>query len=184
MSWFTENPWPLIVILGLIGGGCLASWMSNRRVSWLLGGGAALITAIALFVYAESVVTEGERVGQEIRALVKAFTNKERERALAYFSARADKLKALCESAMSQVDFPNGIDIKDVTVSVSNENSRAVSRFRANGLVAVRNAGSQHAASLWEVTWQKEAGQWKIIDVMRLNPYNNEKMDIFDPRQN
>ncbi|MBS0261531.1 MAG: nuclear transport factor 2 family protein [Planctomycetes bacterium] len=184
MSWFTENPWPVIVILGLVGGACVASWTSNRRASWLAGGIAALLVAIGLYFYADSVVTEGERIEQDIRALTKAFTNKERERTLGFFSAGAGELKSRCETAMAWVEFPNGLDVKDVSVTVTNDNSRAVSRFRANGRVSVKGAGETHAASRWEFTWQKEAGQWKIIDVIRLNPYKDEKMDYFDPRQN
>ena len=75
-------------------------------------------------------------------------------------------------------------DIKDVSVEVKNQNSLAVSKFRANGTVSARDLGSSHVASLWEVTWQKEAGQWKIVHVQRWNPYKDEKMGILEPRQN
>lgn len=184
MSWFTENPWPPIVILGLIAAGCLAVWSSQKSGKWLVGALAAAAGAVVVYLVAQSVVTEGERVAQQIHALAEAFTKKDHDRTLSFFSPQALEWRAQCETAMNWVEFPNGIDIKDVGVEVSNENSRAVSRFRANGTVSLKGTATMHAASRWEVTWQKEAGQWKIIDVQRLNPYKDEKMGPFDARQN
>lgn len=184
MSWFTENPWPPIVLLGLAAAVCLAVWSSQKRGIWLLGAVVSAAAGVAVFFVAQSIVTEGERVAREIHALVDAFTKKDRDRTLAFFSPQAKEVRALCEAALAMVEFPDGIDIKDVQVETSNENTRAVSRFRANGTVSVRGMGSSHAPSRWEVTWQKEAGQWKIVEVQRLHPYKDEKMDAFDPRSN
>src|SRR4029077_4719846 len=102
---------------------------------------------------------------------------------LTFFSVQAPELRSQAEQALSWVTLPNGIDIKDMRVRTSNENTRAVSHFRANGTVVVHGM-STHAASRWEVTWQKEGTQWKIIDVQRLNPFKDEKMDMFDQRGN
>ena len=81
--------------------------------------------------------------------------------------------------ALDWVEFPNGIDIKDMQVRTSNENTRAVSHFRANGTVSFRGMGAQHAASRWAVTWQKEGADWKIIEVHRLHPLKDEKLLMF-----
>jgi hypothetical protein len=184
MSWFTENPWPLIIILGMVAAASLAAWSSQKRSLWLIASGVAVIAAIGVYVIAHSVETEGERVAKEIHALADAFTKKDHDRTLAFFSPKAADLRLKCEGALLLVEFPNGIDIKDVSVVVTNQKSRAVSVFRANGTVSVTALGTSHAASRWEVTWQKEAGQWKIVEVQRLHPYKEEKMDFFEPRQN
>jgi hypothetical protein len=184
MSWFTENPWPLIVILGIVAAVCLAVWSSQKRGLWLGASIFAVIAAIGVYVLAQSVETEAERVAKEIDALTDAFTKKDQDRTLAFFSPKAVDLRLKCVAALAMVDFPNGIDIKDVSVEVKNQNSLAISFFRANGTVSVTPGGSGHIASRWKVTWQKEAGLWKIVDVRRWHPYKDEEMGMFEPRQN
>ena len=184
MTWFTETPWPPIIILAIVAVVCLAAWASQKRGSWLVAGLLAVVAAVAVFLIERSVVTEAERVEQSVNALADAFQRKDREGTLSFFSLQAPELRAQVAQALDWVDMPNGIDIKDTRVRTSNENTRAVSHFRANGVVSFRGLGSSHAASRWEVTWQKEAAQWKIIDVQRLNPYKDEKMDFFEQRGN
>ncbi|MBI3866128.1 MAG: nuclear transport factor 2 family protein [Planctomycetia bacterium] len=184
MSWLSENAWPLIIFLGLVAAACVAVWSSQKRGRWLIGAVAAAAAAVVVFFVERQIVTESERVAEQVHQLVDAFTKKDRDRTLAFFSAQARDLRANCETALTWVDFPNGLDIKDVNIKMSNENTRAISHFRANGTVSYRGMGASHAASRWEVTWQKEAGQWKIVEVQRLHPYKDEKWDIFEPRQN
>jgi hypothetical protein len=38
--------------------------------------------------------------------------------------------------------------------------------------------------SRWEVGWRKEAGEWKILEVTRLNPLKDEPMEIFQKAVN
>jgi hypothetical protein len=184
MTWFTETPWPPIFILGLVAAGCLAAWTSHKRGLWLSAALVALIAAVGVFLAEKSIVTEAELVEAEVHKLVSAFEHKDQDALLGFFSVRAPELRAQAEQALTWVDIPNGLDIKDLRVRTSNENTRALSHFRANGTVSFRNLATSHVASRWEFTWQKEQGRWKIIDVQRLNPYKEEKMDLFDPRPN
>ena len=172
----------LILVIAAVA--CLAAWVSQKRGFWLVAGLLSLLAAGAVYFVERSIVTEAERVEQNVRALAAAFQLKDRDATLAFFSLQATGLRVQVAQALDSVDLPNGIDIKDMRVRMSNENTRALSHFRANGTVSFRGMGSSHAASRWEVTWQKEAGQWKIIEVQRLNPYKDEKMDFFDQRGN
>src|SRR5262245_41333091 len=185
MSWFTENPWPLIVLLGIAAGIMTAVWSSQKRALWLLGALAAVLAAVALFFVERSIVTEGERVEKAIIELVAAFVREDKDVVLSYFSVQAPELRDTALRGMELVDFPHGIDVKDVSVRLSNENSRAVSRFRANGLAAASIAGmsaQQQFATRWEVTWQKEGNDWKIIEVERLHTLKEERIPILDHR--
>ena len=184
MTWFTENPWPPIFILAIAAVACVAMWASQKRGFWLVAGLLAVVAAVTVFLFERSVVTEAERVEQSVHALAAAFQRKDHDTTLSFFSLQAPELRTQAEQALSWVDMPNGIDIKDTQVRTSNENTRAISHFRANGEVSFRGLGTSHAASRWEVTWQKEGAQWKIIEVQRLNPYKDEKMDFFDQRGN
>src|SRR5436305_1758189 len=49
MTWFTENPWPPIFILGLVVCALLAVWSSQKRGIWLIGVFAAVALAVAIF---------------------------------------------------------------------------------------------------------------------------------------
>jgi hypothetical protein len=184
MTWFTETPWPPIFILGIVACILLAVWSSQKRGIWLIGALIALIAAAAVFFVERAVVTEAERVEKNVFDLTSAFQRKDRDRTLSFFSAQAPDLRDMATYALNLVELPDGIDVKDVSVRLTNENTRAVSLFRANGTVTVHGIGSQHSASRWEVTWQKEGSDWKIIEVVRLHPYKDEKLQIFDRRAN
>jgi len=184
MTWFTETPWPPIFILVLVAGGCLAVWSSQKRGLWLSAALVALIAAVGVYFAERLIVTEAERVETEVHSLVSAFERKDHDGLVSFFSARAPELQAMAEQALTLVDIPNGLDIKDMRVRTSNEDTRAVSHFRANGTISVHNLASTHVATRWELTWQKEQGRWKIVGVQRLNPYKEEKMDPFEPRPN
>jgi len=183
MTWLTENPWPPIFILGLAACFMVAVWTSQKHVAWLMGALTAVIAAAAIFFVEKTIVTEGERVEQHVRDLVEAFVRGDRDRVVSFFSAKAPDLRSLALRGLDLVEFPNGIDVKDVSVKLSNENSRAVSLFRANGVVSVKGLGAQQQmASRWQVTWQKEGNDWQIVEVVRLHPYKDESMQILEQR--
>src|SRR5579863_9661914 len=184
MIWFTETPWPPIIILAIAAIVCLAAWASQKRGFWLVGGVLAVAAIVAVYFIERSIVTEAERVEQSVHSLAAAVQRKDREAALAFFSVQAPELRNQIQQGLSLVEFPNGIDIKDVQVRTSNEETRAVSHFRANGTVSVSGVASRHVATRWSVTWQREGTQWKIIEVQRLHPYKDEKIDFFDQRGN
>jgi hypothetical protein len=35
-----------------------------------------------------------------------------------------------------------------------------------------------HRASRWDLTWQKQGGDWRIIEIQRLDPISGERMNI------
>jgi ketosteroid isomerase-like protein len=181
MTWFTENPWPPIVLLGLVVCALLAVWSSQKRGIWLVGVVAAAALAVAVFFIEKSIVTEKERIEQKVLELTAAFQRKDRDRTLSFFSAQEPELRQMAESALEMVTLEKDLDIKDFDVRLFGEGTGAVSRFRANGTVSALG-DSGHFWSRWDVTWQKEGGDWKIIAVQRLNPLKEEKMQTFEKR--
>ena len=182
MTWFTENPWPPIFFLGIVACILLAVWSSQKRAIWLASALAVVACALTVFFVERAIITESERVERNIFELKTAFEHKDKTRTLSFFSLQAPEAREKVEQALEWVDLPDGVDIKDMDVRMSNENTRAVARFRANGTVSFRGLGTHHAPSRWEVTWQKEGNDWKIVDVVRLNPFKDEPMGIFEPR--
>src|SRR5438067_2019611 len=114
MTWFTENPWPLMIILAIAAIACLAAWASQKRGLWLVAGMLAVVGMGAVYLIERSVVTEAERVGQNVHALAAAFQRKDRDGTLSFFSLQAPELRVQVEQALDWVDLPNGIDIKDM----------------------------------------------------------------------
>lgn len=178
--WFTENPWPPVIILALIACGMVAAWSSQKRAAWLAGAVVLLIGCVGIFVLEEAIVTEGERVEANVRDLAWSFQKKDRDKVLGFFSPQAADLRGVIKEALDSVDVKDDLDIKDMEVRVYGGGAQALSHFRANATVSWKGLNVGHQPSRWELTWQKEGDDWKILDVQRLNPIKNEKMRVFE----
>ena len=95
----------------------------------------------------------------------------------AFISASAKEVRDLALQALDLVDIQEDIRISDVRTTLSNNNSRAVMHFRASATVSVGaygNVGRQ--PTRWELTWQREKGEWKVIRATRLNFLTGEPL--------
>lgn len=181
--WFTENPWPPIFILAILACVLGAAWLSQRRGIWLIGAALALGGCGAIFFVERGIVTEGERVETNVLQLVSAFQKKDRPATLAFFSKQAPKWRDVAERALDTVKVEDDLDVKDMSVRLFSEGSQAVAHFRANGTVEYKGMRA-HQPSRWELHWQKEGTDWKIIDVVRLSPFKDGQLQIFEARTN
>ena len=179
--WFTENPWPPILILGMAACGMFAAWYSQKRAIWLAGCLAALVGCGAIYFYEKSIVTDGEKVEARILKLVSDFEKKDRDAVVDAISKQAPKWREIALQALEDVDIQPGLDVKDMSVELFSERSQAVSRFRANGNVTYKKGMTAYHPSRWELRWQKEGNDWKIVDVVRLDPLRDEPKQIFEP---
>jgi hypothetical protein len=179
--WFTENPWPPIFLLGLVALCLFVAWIPQKRGIWLAGSLAALLGCGAVYVGEQAVVTDGEKVEAKIRKLVSDFQEKNREAVLGAFSKQAVKWRETAEKALAEVDIEKDLVVKDMSVELFNEKSQAVARFRANGTVSHKKGISAYHPSRWELRWQKEGNDWKIVEVVRLHPFKDEQKEIFAP---
>src|SRR5580692_392709 len=100
MTWFTENPWPLMIILAIAAVAFLAAWTSQKRGLWLAAGLLSFAAVIAVYLFEKSVVTEAERVEQSVHDLASAFQRKDRVGTLSFFSLQAPELRAQVEPAL------------------------------------------------------------------------------------
>ena len=183
MTWFTETPWPLVFILAVIACIMLAAWSAQKRGIWIVGSLAAILAAVAVVFVERTIVTESERVEQSVLDLTRAFQRKDHDRTLSFISLQAPELRKLAEAALADVDVRDDLSVKDMHVRLTNEDTRAVSRFRANGTIAYKGMNFGTQPSLLEVTWRKEGGDWKVIEVRRFNPIKeNEEMRMFEQR--
>lgn len=177
--WFTETPWPPIFILLVVCCFLVAAWQGSKRAIYLVWVVALLAACAGIYFIEEVTVTESERVERNVHDLVHAFQRKDKQATINFFSQQVPEYRAILEKAMDIVDIKGDVDVKDVNVLVVSENTQAISHFRANATISIRGLlQDSHQPSRWELTWQKEAGEWKIVGVQRLNPVTGEKMGI------
>lgn len=179
--WFTETPWPPIVIFSIVAAVLVAVWSAQKRAWPLIGAATLVVLCVLTYVFERFYVTDGERVEADVLGLAHAFQHKDLEKTLSYFSPQAVKLRAEIENAMYFVTVENDLDIKDMSVTLVSAGSQAVSRFRANATVSVKGFGNVgFKPSRWDVTWQREGGDWKIVKVERLDVLQDKKIGILD----
>lgn len=183
MTWITENPWPLVVICAVFAGIMLAAWSAQKRGMWAIGSLAVILLGVAAVFVERSIVTESERVEQSVLDLTRAFQKQDHDRTLSFISLQAPEIRQLAETALASVTVRDDLSVKDLHVRMTNEDTRAVSRFRANGTISYQGMNLGPQPSLLEITWQKERNEWKVIGVRRLNPIKeDEDMGIFEMR--
>lgn len=181
--WFTETPWPPIILLIVIGVLLFLGWMSQRQTIFLAGVALCLALCGIVFIAEQQIITERERVEQQLLDFAAAFQRDSMQQGVAnllipgpepeslrYLSASATGTRGLAIAAMNVVDLPDPVRISDVRTTLSNNDSRAITHFRASA--NVRTAGNTeafHHPTRWELTWQREQGEWRILRATRLN---------------
>jgi hypothetical protein len=177
--WFTETAWPPIMILATVAGAGVAMFFTTQRVKYLAALAPLLVLGPVIYAYEQKIVTERERVEQAITGVTSAFERHELPETLVYFSANAFDLRMAAAIAMKLVQPTGPLNVTDVSVTMSSRDSRATSYFRVNGPITTADFGDVgHRTSRWELTWQKEGGEWRIVRVQRLDPISGEGMDM------
>lgn len=184
MTWFTEDPWPLILLCGVGAFVAVAFWSSSKRVLPLAMAVLCCVLAGGVYLLEAALVTSAEEVEGLVVTLCDQFRRKD-PATLNHFSNSAPELRQLCETAMDMVEVDDDLRLTDFQTRVTNQDSRAVTHFRANATLRVNgfgNVGRQPARI--ELTWAKEGSDWKIIALRRLNPIKEEEMEVLSQRPN
>lgn len=133
------------------------------------------LLAIAPILVDHYVVTDRERVTQNVRDVVRAFEAGDADRTLAFFSSQAECERLIANAALIVITVKAPLSIKDVGVDLEKDGTVAVSRFRVNGEVLIRGQSIGHQATLWRVMWRKEGGDWRIARLQQLDPISGER---------
>lgn len=180
-TWFTETAWPPIVILLSAAGALLALFASTQRAKYLLAAIALVLPVPVIYLVERRIVTERERVEASVYGVVAAFERQDRSETLRHFSERAMLLRFAAGKALDFVQPRGRMSVTDVAITMRNQDTRALSHFRANGPIAAVGFGDVGVrTSRWEVTWQKEGGEWRIVNVQRLDPITGEPMELLE----
>lgn len=179
--WLTENPWPPVVILIVAAIGCAWMWRERQQSWWLVGAIASIALAGGALVFERAIVTPREQIEQHIRDMAQAFEDRDQQQVLDFVSLQAEQVRNQVQLGFAMVEKVENLRITDTSVTMLAAGSRARLHFRANGTIVARGYGDiGHRPTRWLMTWQQEGGQWKIIDIQRLNPMTGEPIGLLD----
>src|SRR5262249_42389860 len=136
MRWFTENPWPLMILCGIGAAVLVFLWSWQKRAAHLLSALGLVLLALVIFIAERQILTDAERVERNVYGLTRSFRLKDKPTTLDYFSPQADDLKKIIEWAWDYVEVRDDMRISDMSVTMPDQNT-AVSQFRANATVSV-----------------------------------------------
>jgi hypothetical protein len=135
----------------------------------------------ATFVVERQIVTDAERVEMSLHDLLDALKTEDAPAAMSVVSPSAPNVQRFVEEAFRRVEVLPGVQLSQVKIQMKSQNSRAVANFRANGPVRWRSSNQEyHGVTRWEVVWQREVDQWRIIRVTRIDPITGEELEKFD----
>ena len=187
--WFTETPWPPILILSVLGVLLFLGWMSQRKTGYLAGVALCIALCGLVFVVEQQIVTETERVEQRLLDFTAAFQRDSLQRGLlnavvgggpeleSLKFIQGDEVRRLATHALDLVDIQDDVRISDVRTRMTNKDSRAITQFRASASVTVAGYNAVRQPSRWELTWGKEDGEWKVLRATRLNFMSGQPLD-------
>lgn len=178
--WFTENPWPPIVICGGMAVIFFFMWNANRRGLHLLLCLGCLALCGLWYVVERAIVTDGERLQAKVIQLCEDFRDK-KPGVTDYVSDAHPDIKILFASASALVTVGNDLRMSDFQSTISNDGQQGTVHFRANATITIMghgNVGYQPARLI--LTFQREKEDWKIIKVQRLNPINGNEMPALE----
>jgi hypothetical protein len=159
--------WPLFFLCLILSAGLFGQWLLQRSRRQIVASLVFLAAGCAIVLADRLIVTETKRVEAGIYGLAKAFQAGQVDRCLDFFSPQDTADRQLVSQAAGMVEFEGPIRISDVSVNMSSAESRAVATFRASA-TAKFQGHSDRGYTRWELTWQREANDWKVVRVRRL----------------
>lgn len=179
--WFTETPWPPILILSLIGVGFLLVAMQTQHAKWLFAVIVVAVLAVAVWFAERAIVTPAEQVEGNLLAMIDAFQKNNEAEMLKFISPGQPALVALAKVGIQVVDMDAGYRVTDVQVKTFADNTAATSHFRVNSTIRMAQQGNLgHNPFRFNGQWQLEAGEWRLTGIEELDPITGEVLNRFD----
>lgn len=178
--WLTENAWQPMLFLTLIGMALGMVWYRRLQKRYLMGMVVCFLLAGMTWFVEKQVVTEKEKVYASVIGITTAFGERDLDKTVSFVSQRSQDLRLLIGTAYNLVEFDKDMRVTDIEIEMTNNMSRAKTRFRVNGTIkALKQNYSGHQPTRWEATWQVEAGEWEMIDIIQLDPVSGNVINDF-----
>jgi len=186
--WFTEDAWSPVILMAVAAIFCCVAWSRTRRRQFVIAAALLLLAAMTTYFVEQVIVTDGEKVEASLFELIETFVAESqsisrlprtREIQSERFFAEQNTIdRGRVRIAISIAEISSDLRISDVQIRLTNEDTRAITHFRANGIVSTGATAGTHHVSRWELTWQKQAGEWRITRTRMLNPMNGQEQQI------
>ena len=180
--WLTEDALSPAICLFAGACGAFAVWRSRRTTGYLGVAVGLVLVAAALFPIEHHIVTEQERIEILLTGVADAALANDEQRLLSFVSEQARDLRSLVSNVLAFVRVEDDLRFTDVSVRVHSQDSRAIAHLRANGTVTVEQLGRAWRPSRWELSWRREAGNWKIAAIRRLHVVSGQEMGLPERR--
>ena len=125
--WFTETPWPPILVFSVVGVICVVAWTSRKQLISL--GVLALMVICCVVTYAveQQIVTEREKVEVVVHDLAATVKSLNMQESLAFVSDTAPEIKVDVRIGLGMVQKIDRLAISDLQLEMKLKNSRATS---------------------------------------------------------
>lgn len=174
--WFTEDAWPPIILLVMIGIGLAFVAQSQQKPRLFVASAFMGILAGMTYFMERAIVTEREKIEFAIHDMARAFQEKDMAGTLNYISPQQTELQIAVTAALSAVTIEDDYRITDVDIETSADNTLAKSHFRANVTVSVIGFLSKsRQPTRWNLDWRKEGDKWRIVEVHQLDPISGQE---------
>ncbi len=176
MSYLTDNPWPLIIVL--LGAAAVALFVvpgRGKSVALLCAAAAALVWFVE-----GAIVSDTEKIEAQAQAMLNDFKNRDLDAIASKISTDSPELVDIAEQGLELVDLQPDFEVRSVEVQALS-NGTATVRIRANGSGMLRSGGfAQYAPTYWATEWKHQNGQWLLSAVSRLDVVTGEVKGTFD----
>lgn len=179
MSWFTENPWPLLLILG---GAAVVAMISGspkgRSVSIV-----CLLAAAGLYFVESAVVTPSEEVETQLQTMLEAFRSRDQAAIDRCIADESAGLRETAAQGLEKVSLTKDFHMKDLEVTVRDDGQTADAHLRANGTLKVTHGDMvTRVFTRWQTVWKLTGNEWKLVEVKRLDPVNGQEIGVLEAR--
>lgn len=175
MTYLTDNPWPLLMVLGAVAIVAFLSGSSKGRTF----AGICLLLGIGLFFLEKALISPREEVEMQLELLLGDFKASDLDAIASRISSASPHLNDAARQGLDLVELADSFHIKSSDVTLEQDGQVAVALLRANGDITIRSHGQRYVPTFWKTTWNREDGVWKMKEVIRLNPANGQEIGYF-----
>ncbi len=177
MSYLTDNPFPLMLLLVAV---AVVAFLSGSAKGRGIAG-ICVLAAVGVFFLERYLVSPAEGVEITIEEMLQNFKDRNVPGIVGQISSESQSLADVAKNGLELVDISDSFHLKSCEVTIHDDDKSATARIRANGTITLRKrgGGGQHVPTMWDTTWIMEQGQWKMAAYERLNPATGEKIGVF-----
>jgi hypothetical protein len=135
--------------------------------------------AAGLYVLEGSIVTPSEQIAAGLDELRLGFVKESTADIFRWISEDSPDLRETAAKGLELVSVSRAFQLKNIEVKPAENGNSAWVEFRGNGTLTLRqNNTPYHAITRWKTLWKLQSGQWKLVEVHRLNPVNGDEIGV------